>query len=176
MNLDFDLQLLDLHWIQGGDDPDDKCAHGRVLVRIGSEMVADATMLDVTVSATALYLLRSLETDYPPAGLASQLLPCCGHYWFLSEETPNVLFMGCANGIDWSIAHVAGGLVRHTSEGGQEAFISETAYRQLVLAFADQVEQFYNNSLPKNLPADDDDRLAYLAYWHEWHALRTKWA
>jgi len=176
MNLDFDLQLLDLHWVHGGDDPDDKCAHGHVLVRIGSEIVADATMLNVTVSATALYLLRSLEADYPPAGLASQLLPCCGHYWFLSEESPNVLLMGCANGIDWTIAHVADGLVRHTSAAEQVAFISAAAYRQLVLAFVDQVAQFYASSLPKNLPTDADDRLAYLAYWREWHALRAKWA
>ena len=176
MNLDFDLQLLDLHWIHGGDDPDDKCAHGHVLVRIGSEVVADATTLDVTVSATALYLLRSLEADYQPDMFASQLLPCCGHYWFLMEESPDVLLMGCANGIDWTIAHVAGELVRHTSAAGQEAFISEAAYRRLVLTFADQVELFYNGSLPKNLPTDADDQLAYAAYWREWQALRAKWA
>ena len=176
MNPDFDLQIIDLHWIHKGDDPDDKCAHGHVLVRIGNEVVSDAITLDVTVSATALYLLRSLETDYQPDMFASQLLPCCGHYWFLMEESPDVLLMGCASGLDWTITHIAGGLVRHTSTAGQEALISEAAYRRLVLAFADQIEQFYHDSLPKNLPTDADDRLAYLAYWREWRALRAKWA
>ncbi|GAB3638706.1 hypothetical protein GCM10027422_42960 [Hymenobacter arcticus] len=174
MRTDFDLQLIDLHWTQGGDDPDDKCAHGHVLVRIGSEIVADATTLDVTVSATALYLLRSLAADYLPDMFPSQLLPCCGHYWFL-DNGPDVLIMGCANGIDWTIMHVAGNLVRHTSAAGQEVLITENAYRRLVLAFADQVEQFYASSLPKNLPEDADDRQAYLAYWQEWHTLRAAW-
>lgn len=176
MPSDFELRILDLHWITGTDDPDDLCAHGHPYVRIGTEIVADATTLDVTLSTTALYLLRSLAADYKPDRYASQLLPCCGHWWILGEEYgPQVLIMGCANGLDWTITHTAGQRVTHRTAAGQEATIDGKAYRQMVLAFADQVEQFYASSQPKILPEDADDRLAYQAFWQEWRALRTQW-
>ncbi len=176
MHPDFELRLLDLHWLVDDAPQVDLCAHGHVRVRIGSDIVADASSLDVTVSATALYLLRSLTTDFIPHQQASQLLPCCGHYWFLEENNPLVLLMGCANGIDWSIIHTPNQHVRHVAESGQEAIIPFAVYQQLVLNFADQVEQFYASSQPKILPVDEDDRRAYLAYWAEWRNLRDKWA
>jgi hypothetical protein len=37
----FDIKLLDLHWIKDIDDPTDLGAHGSVFVRIGNEIVAD---------------------------------------------------------------------------------------------------------------------------------------
>ncbi|WP_225586969.1 hypothetical protein [Algoriphagus sp. Y33] len=54
----------------------DLCAHGHVFVKIGDEVIADKDSLDMTVSATALYLMRTLKDNYKKGYYASQLLPC----------------------------------------------------------------------------------------------------
>ncbi len=79
-NNNFELELLDLHWINNTDDPTDLCAHGYVFVKIGNEVVANKDDLEVAVSTTALYLLRTLKNNYKKDDFASQLLPCCGHF------------------------------------------------------------------------------------------------
>ena len=38
---DFELKLLDLHWINNVDDPTDRCTNGHIFVKIGDEIVAD---------------------------------------------------------------------------------------------------------------------------------------
>src|SRR5262249_51982860 len=56
------LQPLKLRWIQGAaDDPKDLCAHGDVEFRIGDDVLLDTNGKDLTVSAAALYLLRTLS-------------------------------------------------------------------------------------------------------------------
>ena len=60
----FDIKILDLHWIKYVDDPTDLCAHGHVFVKIGEEVVADKDSLDIAVSSTALYLMRTLKYNY----------------------------------------------------------------------------------------------------------------
>jgi hypothetical protein len=176
MRNEFELRILDLHWIQGGDDPTDLCAHGHPYVRIGPEIVADATTLDVTMSATALYLLRSLKVDYKPDMFASQLLPCCGHCMILPSQGTSVLVLCCPNGIDWTITHTADSCVRHVSENGQVAELPLLEYQSLVVAFADEVERFYTSSQRKILPDDEEDQQAYHAFWEEWHTLRAELA
>lgn len=42
-------------------------------------------------------------------------------------------------------------------------------YRRQVLAFAQQVEDFYNRCSPKVIPEDEFDRNGYLTFWKEWH-------
>ena len=52
----FNITASNFHWITGAaDDPEDKCLHGHVCVTIGGK----AFGADGTVSATALYLLKS---------------------------------------------------------------------------------------------------------------------
>ena len=51
----FKIDAYDFEWITGAkDDPEDRCLHGRVVVRFGDTVIEDAG----TVSATALYLLK----------------------------------------------------------------------------------------------------------------------
>ena len=75
----FVLAPTNLHWIDETTDPaKDMCAHGSVRFRIGEDVFADETK-DCTVSAAALYLLRTLEE--PLAGdprREEALFPCCG--------------------------------------------------------------------------------------------------
>lgn len=170
----FELQVLDLHWMNDTDNPEDLCAHGHVFVKIGDEIVCDKESLDITVSSTALYLMRTLKENYNKDDYPSQLLPCCGHFMTVDEENHRVNVFGCGEGIDWTIVH-AGHNVEHISPGGQKAIITLDAYRKVVFQFADQVEDFYKSSLPKTIPKDDFDKKGYLAFWEEWRKLRDEW-
>ena len=171
----FEIKILDLHWIKYVDDPTDLCAHGHVFVKIGDEVVMDKDSLDVTVSSTALYLMRTLKDDYKKDDYASQLLPCCGHFFMAHEENDYVAIMGCPSGIDWTIIHTDDGKIKHVTDSGQEATVEKEDYRKTVLDFADQVENFYKTSLPKTVPTDDFDKKGYLTFWKEWRQLRDEW-
>jgi hypothetical protein len=75
------LQPLNLRWIShAADDPADCCAHGDVVFRIGDDILLDETNgRDLTVSAAALYLLRTLSVPHSRAApVGDQLFPCCG--------------------------------------------------------------------------------------------------
>jgi hypothetical protein len=171
----FDIKLLDIHWIKDVDDPTDLCAHGRVFVKIGDEVISDKDSLDVTVSATALYLMRTLKDNYEKDEYASQLLPCCGHFIIADDEKDFVNICGCPSGIDWTIIHTDDNKIKHVTDNGQEAIIDKDAYKKMVLDFADQVENFYKSSLPKIIPTDDFDKRGYLTFWKEWRNLRDEW-
>lgn len=174
-NNTFEIKILDLHWIKDIDNPADLCAHGHVFVKIGNEVVADKDSLDVTVSSTALYLLRTLKGNYKKDDYASQLLPCCGYFFIADEENDCVNICGCPSGIDWTIIHIDNNKIKHISDNGQEIIIDKVIYQKIVLDFADQVENFYNKSLPKTVPSDDFDKKGYLAFWKEWRNLRDEW-
>ncbi|AFD55718.1 hypothetical protein [Riemerella anatipestifer] len=174
-NNNFELELLDLHWINNTDDPTDLCAHGYVFVKIGNEVVANKDDLEVAVSTTALYLLRTLKNNYKKDDFASQLLPCCGHFFVADTDNERVSIIGCPNGIDWTIIHTDDVKVKHITDNGEEAIIDRERYKELVLNFADKVEDFYKSSLPKIIPADDLEKKGYLAFWREWQKLREEW-
>ena len=101
----FEIQILDLHWIKNEDDAKDLCAHGHVNVRIANEIIANKYSLDVTLSSTALYLMRTIQCDYKKGDFGSQLLPCCGHFFTANDKKDFVTIIGCPKGIDWTIIH-----------------------------------------------------------------------
>lgn len=174
-NNNFELKILDLHWIQNEDDPTDLCVHGHVFVKIGEEIIANENTFDIALSSTALYLLRTIKDNYKEDDFGSQLLPCCGHFFIADENDDYVIICGCPSGLDWTIIHTDDNKITHTTDSGQTATIDEEAYRKIVLDFADQIESFYKTSLPKTIPTDDFDRKGYLAFWKEWRSLRDQW-
>ncbi len=99
----FDIKIIDLHWIKNVDDPTDLCAHGHVYLKIGDHVVSDKATGDWTLSSTALSLLRTIENDYEKDGYSNQLLPCCGHFFIADDVLETVLVQGCDTGIDWKI-------------------------------------------------------------------------
>lgn len=172
-NNNFELKLIDLHWLNNFDDNNDLCAHGRVFLKVGNEIVCDENSLDVTVSATALYLLRSLTENYKKGDYGSQILPCCGFFTYFDENL-RAAFSGCPVGIDWTITHINDDLIQHTTENGNSTIISKENYKKIVFDFVDKVEEFYNSSLPKILPDDDLEIESYEEIWKEWHTLRNR--
>lgn len=175
MNDNFELKILDLHWITDTDDPNDLCAHGHLFLQIGNEIVADQNTFDITLSATALHLMRTIKNNYKKDDYASQLLPCCGHFLIADDKEESVDICGCPSGFDWTIIHTDDNKIKHITDKGEEATIKIEDYKKIVLDFADQVEDFYKSSLPKIILSDDFDRKGYLTFWREWRNLRDEW-
>jgi len=167
----FTIHAETFHWIQndGKDVPGDFCLHGDVAVTIGGE----AFRYDGTVSAAALYLLRTLTEEHHNHE-DENMIPCCGHFMIASGDLQTVIVTGCTNGIDWSVLHMDGG-VKLVTEAGNTTFIDTETYRKEVFAFADAVEAYYQSCLPKNLAeADNFVRDGYIAFWNEWHRRRMR--
>ena len=80
-NRQFELKIIDLHWIKNVDDPIDLCAHGQVYLKIGEEILSNEQAGDWTLSAAALLLMRTIKMDYKKGDFGSQLIPCCGFFY-----------------------------------------------------------------------------------------------
>lgn len=169
----FEIRILRQHWIKddGTDAPEDLCSHGTVFVKIGNEIICDN--YEVTTSAAALHLMRTIKQDYSPMDFAGQLLPCCGHWMTFSKDGNTVEVHGCPNGIEWTVKHFENGYVHLTTEIGTRMVVSFEEYRNTIMKFADSVEKFYADSSPKILPEDENDREAYKLFWKEWNTLRN---
>ncbi|MBT2559381.1 hypothetical protein J7E24_16450 [Hymenobacter sp. ISL-91] len=171
MKNQFDLRLLNIGWLENMEEEQDLCAHGQVLARIGNTVVSDASGSSWTVSATALFLLRTLTLNHTPAApVGDQLLPCCGFAMWPNPDdiSGDVLVFGCPNGVDWSVENTAGGVILTPPEGAQVVITSQE-YQHTVLQFVDEVHAFYQTSKPKELPTDPEDAAGYAAFWREWH-------
>lgn len=160
----FSIDVDNFTWICGPtDDPEDLCLHGHVMVKIGKA----AMEYDGTVSATALYLLKTLTEDKVMSGHDIQMVPCCGHFYIPNKDLSQVTISGCDNGLDWSVVHENGG-VKLILPSGESEWVSQQDYRAEVLRFADKVESYYNSCQPKNIPDDEFTRNGYIAFWNEW--------
>lgn len=164
----FRINADDFQWICGyEDDPEDKCLHGRVTIQIG-----EISMVEYgTVSATALYLLKTLTEDKLMTDHEIQMVPCCGHFYIANEDLTEVSILGCDTGLDWSTVHEEN-CVRLIFKDGTEATIPMDQYREEVFKFADKVEAYYASCLPKKVPTNEFDRNGYLAFWNEWKRRR----
>ncbi len=174
----FEISLLDIHWLPGGDEEDDLCAHGQVRVRVGDENIMDIEEVPThwTVSAMALHLLRTLDRDHlPDAKVGEHLIPCCGYQYYYLKGDETVQISDCETGVNYWVKHEAGHVLLET-EGGLRQTLPFDAYKSEVLAFVDEVERFYQSSIPKRPITDDYDRLGYEMFWREWKALQGKWA
>ena len=163
----FQIEVLNLGWIIGDkNNQEDLCLHGQATVTIGSKKLE----YEATVSAAALYLLKSLTEDHL-INQDNQLLPCCGFFMIADDTLENVTMCGCPNGIDWSVLH-EGDRVRLILEEGEEIMIPFEDYQKEVFQFADKIEAFYQASLPRKLPDEEFERKGYQAFWNEWHRRR----
>ena len=158
------IEANKFEWIGGAaDDPQDLCLHGHVTAQFGDTVLED----DGTVSATALYLLKTLTEDKIMAYNDIQMIPCCGHFLIANENMTEVFISGCDNGTDWSTIH-EGDLVRFILPSGQEEVVSLREYRSEVLGFAEKVKRFYDACTPKQIPENKFSRNGYIAFWNEW--------
>ena len=163
----FDIQVHNLRWIRDGDRTDDLCAHGIVTVRIGDHLMGGSGEGSFTVSAAALYLLRTLTRNHTKSDpVAEHLVPCCGHFMIPLDEghEDDVLIIGCNHGIDWEVMHTGD----HVSLIADVVAVTMplTDWAEAVRTFSDTVQAFYDRSAPK-LPGTDD-AAGYEAFRREW--------
>ena len=71
------INLIAYNILCSKDDADDLCLHGHAVAYIGNRKLE----YECTVSATALYLLKSLTEDHIMCE-DNQILPCCGFLIF----------------------------------------------------------------------------------------------
>ena len=164
----FTINASEFEWIDGSkDNPDDYCLHGNAVAFIGENKLE----YSCAVSATALYLLKTLTEDHI-FNEDNQMLPCCGFFMIPDETLDNVHICGCPNGVDWSVIHDGDSVILELEDGTRE-YVSIDDYREEVFKFADKIEAFYDSCTPKNIPEDEFDRKGYTAFWNEWHRRRN---
>ncbi|WP_145183342.1 hypothetical protein [Planctomycetes bacterium Pla163] len=166
------IAAKELSWInRSSDDPSDQCAHGRVLIAHGDSVLASPTEGEWTVSATGLYLLRTIEDDHTPESTVAEtnfLLPCCGfNAWEIGQRYA-VLCMGCPTGIDVWVRHLDSSVL--LSRGPTEVEVGKDEWATAVRSFARQIEGYYSQSSPKEKPTDDLNEAGWRAFWQEWNA------
>lgn len=161
-----------LTWIEGSvDDPLDQCAHGRIEFTVDGHPLVAVYSGEWTLSAAALYLLRSITDDHTPEKPISEgnfLFPCCGFNVWECEQRYPVMAMGCNTGVDVWIEHHDGLVLLSTD--GLSLSVSEGDWRRAVVAFVDQIEQFYAACRPKVDLDVAEDREGWAAFWKEWRA------
>ena len=162
------LQPTDLHWINGSiDDPADLCAHSPVEFRIDDATLIKPSDGDGTVSASAVYLLRTLSQPHTKQQpVAEHLFPCCGNGMFDVEGQDDVLIIGCNTGIDFEVVRAVDEIFV-TLAAGTQCVVTASAWIVAVCDFADKVQAFYASSSPKN-PEDDADRAGFIKLTTEW--------
>lgn len=177
----FKIELIKLHWLENYDDPDDRCAHGKIKVIIGDEIIienSDEPNDWFTLSAMALHLLRTLETNHTKEKPVAQcLIPGEGHHIDHKEEEFQVHIETAypmVYGYNWWVIHVEENVTIET-EKGKLITIPFKIYKQEILSFTDKIECFYKESSPKKLPNSEYDREGYLKFWNEWTIRRNKW-
>ena len=169
------LRPLNLCWIKGAsDDPKDLCAHGDVEFRIDDEVLLATTGKGLTVSAAALYLLRTLSVPHSQRNpVGDHLFPCCGFTMLDLPGQDDVAICGCPGGEDFEVLHEAGGTgVVVRAADGREWQIGWPEWRGGVFRFADCVSDFYAACLPKQPTQEDAPGLK--KFLDEWQRRRVQ--
>jgi hypothetical protein len=162
------LQPTDLHWINGSiDDAADLCAHSPVEFRIDDATLIKPSDGTWTVSAAAVYLLRTLSQDHTKQQpVAEHLFPCCGNGMFDVEGQDDVMIIGCNTGIDFEVVRAGDEIFLVTPDGARYV-LAVSDWSGAVCDFADRVQGFYAASSPKK-PEDDADRAGFIKLITEW--------
>jgi hypothetical protein len=164
------LRPQGFHWLaEQGKEAIDQCAHADVIFAVDDIVVVSPEDGAFNVSATGLYLLRTLSESHTrarPVAEDNQLFACCGHVVVTSPGHFPVVVVGCDAGIDPEIERSGGTVIVHTP-GGRRVSVSADAWRLAVLGFCETVEAFYEASAPKT-PADAFDAEGWRAFWVEW--------
>lgn len=172
----FDIEILDIHWLENTPEEIDLCAHGQVKVTIGNEIIVDRgeKQNHWTLSAMAVHLLRTIENNHNSENLVGEhLIPCCGHHIDHLENSTKVHIQGCFTGINFWVQHLDQN-IKLTTETNTEIVITKKEYKNEIECFADKVEEFYKTSKPKQIPKDNYDRIGYEMMWNEWNLIRNK--
>jgi hypothetical protein len=182
-NSEFKIELKSIHWLQnyGDQDEDDRCAHGKVRITIGDDIVADNSTDPNdwwSLTAMGLHLLRTLEMNHTSENpVGDCLVPGEGHHIDHHQNDPIVHIETAypmVKGENWWVIHQDTN-VKLVTESSNETIIPFESYKNEVLNFVDKVQGFYKSSKPKTLPEDKYDKDGYIKLWQEWDLRRNKY-
>lgn len=163
-----ELYAQKLHFL--GDTEEDRardcCIHGSIVFKIGDKSLSDEK--DWCVSASAYRFLHTLFANHF-AGPEDFMIPCCGHFLIPSKDKQTVEIAGCSKGIDFDIIHEQETILIRTTDGA-EYKVPVAEYKNAVLFFVKQVDEFFKENPARN-PTDDFDRDGFEAFMTEWRAL-----
>jgi hypothetical protein len=170
-----ELRIEDLGWISGPeDDPADHCAHGRVHLRVGSTCFVKPEEGRWSLSATGLYLLRTLDADHMAEASVAEtnwLFPHCGFSVFPHTGKYKVVIIGCNVGVDLAILHHDHSVTIRAATGAEET-VPWTQWRDAVVEFTDEVRALYDRSSPKLDLDDEFEEKGWTEFWREWNSSR----
>jgi len=159
------LEPMSLHWLGELD----RCAHGDVVFSVGTTAFGQNHLSDITVSAAALFLLRTLRDDHTsqaPVTHGNQLFPCCGFNVYPADGRFPALIDGCPRGFDLDVVH-SDGFVTLRDRGGTAAVVAEAEWAAAVLGFVASVRAFHDQSQRRVAVSERDDD-GWPAFWREW--------
>jgi hypothetical protein len=122
-----------------------------------------------TVSAAALYLLRTLSVPHTKdAPIGDHLFPCCAFSMYDVIDQEDVVICGCPSGDDFEVFHDVGGACVVVRAGdGREWQVEWPEWRTGVFEFADKVSHFYGECSPKE-PFKAEDAKGFRKFAAEW--------
>ena len=166
------LRPTNLHWIDSINDGADLCAHSGVDFRIGDSIVVKPSDGDWTVSAAALYLLRTLSQPHTKQQpITEYLFPCCGNLILEIEGQDDVQIVGCNSGINFEVVRIDDEVI-FTAEDGTQHRIALSDWKKAVCEFSDSVQGFYAASSPKE-PEDEWEQRGFRKFLSEWSRRRS---
>jgi hypothetical protein len=163
------LRPTNLHWLEGTEDRYELCAHSGVEFCIDGHALITESAGDWTVSASALYLLRTLSKPHNRSlHTGQQLFPCCGNGLF-EGDGEDVVIVGCNAGIDFEVSRDGDDVVISSPEG-KEYCVGGREWRDAVCRFSDLVQEFYASSARKE---PGEDAPAFQSFMAEWRRRRS---
>lgn len=169
------LRLSQPSWFRGdADAPTEHCAHGEIEFAVNGRNFVTASQGPWTVSAAALFLLRTVCSDHTPENPVTDgnfLIPCCGHnVWPDEGSRYHFIIPGCNSGMDPSVVHQDGSVTVTLNDDTE--FLPSSTWAAGVLRFSEQVRQFYASSAPKTPIEDEHDARGWRLFWKEWDERR----
>ncbi|MEQ1645160.1 MAG: hypothetical protein ABL959_17050 [Pyrinomonadaceae bacterium] len=169
---EIELKVVRMHWMENVDPYADCCVHGGIYLRFGQRVVSDGK--DTwTVSTAAFNFLRTVFNDHR-VGIDGDeaLIPCCGFNMWPIEASPDGLCIpNCNNGIDWSVSHEQGNVIKHTFPDAEMVFTKRDEWASAVCLFADGIFEFLKTAWPK-VVQDDEDRRGFELFMKLWQERR----
>jgi hypothetical protein len=169
------LDPVEIGWVsEKVNPPDDYCVHARVEFSVADVVLVSPSEGIWTVSASALFLLRSLTANHTeefPVAEHNYLFPHCAMDAWPDDGKYGLVLAGCQNGVDVFIEHEPEGVTLVREE--KRATVSNHEWSAAVLSFVEKVELFYLESKPKNELHDEFSRRGWRLFWEEWNTRKS---
>lgn len=174
-----DLHPFGLHWTgEGAEQLGDQCLHGGVMLKVNGQTLLRAED-DVTLTAAALFLLRTLHRDHIRGSHRSGesdvtgtelLFPHCGFTVLAGDKTCGII--GCDSGYDLGVRTESDRVTLSTRK--RSVVVARRQWELAVRDFAARVRSFYGSEPPRARIEDPEEAAGWEQFWNEFAVLTTR--